>query len=310
MMNTAFYLPALVGIVFFGIFCALALASLAGKYYERKQGFDVSNMVKEWNARVASWWVITILLLVTFWIGRGGMIALFVAASFATLREFISHVYRNRADHLTIALCFYLLLPLQYYFVLINWFSMFTVLIPVYAFLLLPIIRNMAGDNSQFFDRTAKIQWGVMITIYCLSHVPALLSLEIKDYASPNIVLLLFMLVVVQSGDVFAYLWRRTGSKIAPPRTLPSAYISIPLSTLLAASLYWITPFTLFQAALAGLMISLMGFFGNEVMRAIKRSLGIRHWGHAFSTHSVLDRLDSLCFAAPVFFHVVRYYWT
>ena len=137
-----------------------------------------------------------------------------------------------------------------------------------------------------------------------------MLSLEIKDYAAPNIVLLLFMLVVVQSGDVFAYLWRRAGSKIAPPRTLPSAYISIPLSTLLAASLYWITPFTLFQAALAGLMISLMGFFGNEVMRAIKRSLGIRHWGHAFSTHSVLDRLDSLCFAAPVFFHVVRYYWT
>jgi len=219
-MRADFYLPATVGIVFFGIFCALALASLAGKYYERKQGLDVSNMVKEWNARVASWWVITILLLVTFWIGRGGMIALFVAASFATLREFISHVYRHRADHLTIALCFYILLPLQYYFVLINWFSMFTVLIPVYAFLLLPIIRNMAGDNSQFFDRTAKIQWGVMITIYCLSHVPALLSLEIKDYASPNIVLLLFMLVVVQSGDVFAYLWRRAGSKIAPPRTL------------------------------------------------------------------------------------------
>ena len=97
MMNTAFYLPALVGIVFFGIFCVLILASLAGKYYERKQGFDVSNMVKEWNARVASWWVITTLLLVTFWLGSGGMIALFVAASFATLREFISHVYRHRA---------------------------------------------------------------------------------------------------------------------------------------------------------------------------------------------------------------------
>ena len=310
MMNTAFYLPALVGIVFFGIFCVLILASLAGKYYERKQGFDVSNMVKEWNARVASWWVITTLLLVTFWLGRGGMIALFVAASFATLREFIGHVYRHRADHLTIALCFYILLPLQYYFVLTNWFSMFTILIPVYAFLLLPIISNMAGDNSQFFERTAKIQWGVMITVYCLSHVPALLSLEIKDYNSPNIVLLLFMLMVVQSGDVFAYLWRRAGSKIAPPRTLPSAYISVPLSTLLATCLYWITPFTPFQAALAGLMISLMGFFGNEVMRAIKRSLGIRHWGHAYSTRSVLDRLDSLCFAAPVFFHVVRYYWT
>lgn len=307
-MENAFFLPVLAAKVFVGIFVLLGVATLVGKYAAKK---NPNNLVKELNIRVNAWWGIVVMLLAAFWFGREGMIVLFMLLSFATLREFMTHVYRYRADHNRIALCFYVLLPMQYYFVWTGWYSMFTVLIPVYAFLLLPIAGHLAGETQHFFERTAKIQWGVMITVYCLSHVPALMTLPLKDFAGQNILLLLFMLVVVQGCDVLYYLWRRTGGLTGGRRKDVGAMLSVSVCTILAASLYWITPFTPFQAALIGLLMSVMGFFGGEVMRLIKHSFGIRHWGQSSHRYTnVLDRVDSLCFAAPVFFHIVRYYWT
>ncbi|ULJ64537.1 phosphatidate cytidylyltransferase [Wielerella bovis] len=305
--------PALAAMVFAGIFVLLAIAAFSGYLLQKRPQYAHNLMLKEFNTRVYSWFAMTVILLVAFWLGRSGMILLFLIASYAAMREFMSQVYRYRGDHNAVATCFYILLPLQYYFIWTDWHSMFTVLIPVYAFLLLPIIVQLSsGSKTEFFERTAKIQWGVMITVYCLSHVPALMSLPIKHFAGKNILLLLFMLVVVHTGDVAYYLWRRTGGTQGGRRTTTGAIVSIVIATFVATCLFWITPFNPFQAALTGLLLSVMGFFGGTVMQQIKHSFGIHHWGRpAPRGHSsVLDRADSICFAAPVFYHIVRYYWT
>ena len=304
----SFWMPTRAAVVFLSVLAVLSSASLAGRFVANRQGLSPSPVVKELNARVASWWAMTAVMLVVFALGRVGTVVLFAATSVAALREFMTQVYRYRADHNTIALCFYVLLPLQYYFVYIGWYSMFTVLIPVYAFLLLPIVGCMAGDRRAFFERTAKIQWGVMVTVYCLSHVPALMILNLRGF-SENILLLLFLLVAVQGGDVAYYLWRRTGGMLGDRRTASGTLVSLLTAMLLATALFWITPFTPLQAALVGLVLGSIGFMGSEVMGAIKRSFGIRHWGRDLRRYNnVLDRVDGICFAAPVFFHIVRYY--
>jgi phosphatidate cytidylyltransferase len=58
------------------------------------------------------------------------------------------------------------------------------------------------------------------------------------------------------------------------------------------------------------LAICLLGFGGGLVMSAIKCDRGVKDWGTTIRGHGgILDRLDSLCFAAPVFFHLTRYYF-
>lgn len=310
-------LPIQAGFVFLGGFVILTFATLFGKWLHSRQNGVPNPTITNLNARISSWWVMLIALLFAFWFDRIGATVLFFLISFASLREFMTLIYRRRSDHNTIAACFYILLPLQYYFVLTDWYGMFTALIPVYAFLILPIISGLAGDTVGLFERTAKIQWGAMITIFCLSHVPAIMTLEIPNFADRNILLLIFMITVVQGSDVLQYIFgmlfgkRKIVPALSPNKTVAGTVGGIATATLLAASLYWLTPFTSLQAAAIGFVTCVMGFFGGLVMSGIKRSYGVKDWGKMINGHGgMLDRVDSICFAAPVFFHLVRYYWT
>lgn len=311
-----FYFPIQAGYVFLGIFAILILASSIGAIAKRRAPLTKQHAVGELNARIDAWWVMTLVLLFSFMFGHVGTTLLFAAVSFAALREFMTLVYRNRHDHNTIATCFYILLPVQYYFVLVGWYGMFSIFIPVYAFLLLPIISAISGDTHDFFTRTAKIQWGAMVTLFCISHVPALMTLNIPSYEDKNILLLIFMVSVVQASDVLQYIWgkligkRKIMPALSPNKTVAGTVGGMGSATLLAAALYWITPFSPIQAALIGFAICLMGFLGGLVMSAIKRSFGVKDWGRMIHGHGgMLDRVDSICFAAPIFFHIVRYFW-
>lgn len=313
-MNMDF--PVQAGYVFLGIFGVLIVASLIGKIAAQRAPLTKQNAVGELNARIDAWWVMTVVLLFSFLLGHIGTTLLFMAVSFAALREFMTLIYRRRSDHNTIAACFYILLPVQYYFVLTGWYGMFSIFIPVYAFLLLPIVSAISGDTQDFFTRTAKIQWGAMVTLFCISHVPALMTLKIDGFEGQNILLLIFMVGVVQASDVLQYIWgkligkRKIMPALSPNKTVAGTVGGIGSATLLATSLYWITPFTPFQAALIGFVICVMGFLGGLVMSAIKRSFGVKDWGRMIHGHGgMLDRVDSICFAAPIFFHIVRYFW-
>ena len=192
---------------------------------------------------------------------------------------------------------------------------MFSVFIPVYCFLVLPILATLSGTEN-FLTRTAKTQWAVMTSVFAISHVPALLNLNIPGF-SYNIALIIFLIAVVQASDVLQYIWgkllgkRKIAPTISPSKTVIGFVGGVASATLLAAGLYWITPFTPFQAAAIGLLICLMGFAGGLVMSAIKRDLKVKDWGNMIQGHGgMMDRMDSICFSAPIFFHVVRYFWS
>ena len=211
---------------------------------------------------------------------------------------------------------FYVILPLQYFLVIIDWFSMFTIFIPVYGFLFLPILSALLGDPAHFLERSTKIQWALMISVFCISHIPALLTLDISGYEGKNLLLMIFLILVVQSSDVLQYVWGKLFGKhkiapnLSPSKTVEGFVGGVLSASLLGMLLYWMTPFNAWQAFLMSLLICLMGFLGGLVMSAMKRSMGVKDWGNMISGHGgILDRMDSLCFSAPIFFHVVSYFW-
>jgi phosphatidate cytidylyltransferase len=296
----------------------LLFASLVGFLLKWRAGFDRPNATLDnLNARIKSWWLMIGVIGAAVWIGRAGVIALFAFASFMALREFITIAPTRRGDHKALLLSFLAVLPLQYFFVWTEWYGMYAIFIPVYAFLFLPIVAALSSDTHNFLERAAVTQWGLMISIYCISLVPALLTLEIPGYAERNLLLVIFLIVVVQLSDVLQYVWGKLFGrhKIAPllsPSKTVEGFLGGTLSaSAVGAALWWITPFNPWQAFLVALAITMMGFLGGLVMSAIKRDRGIKDWGAIIEGHGgMLDRLDSVCFSAPVFFHILRYWWT
>jgi phosphatidate cytidylyltransferase len=305
-------------LLFAGAGGVLVFASLVGFLLKWRAGFDKPNAtIDNLNARVKSWWLMIAVIGAAVWSGRAGVIALFAFASFLALREFITIAPTRRGDHKALLLSFAVVLPLQYFFVWIEWYGMYAIFIPVYAFLFLPIVAALSSDTSNFLERAAVTQWGLMISVYCISLVPALLTLRIPGYEDRNLLLVIFLILVVQSSDVLQYVWgkllgrRKIAPELSPSKTLEGFVGGTLSASALGAALWWITPFAPGQAFLVALAITMMGFLGGLVMSAIKRDRGIKDWGSLIEGHGgMLDRLDSVCFSAPVFFHIARYWWT
>ncbi|NMG31259.1 phosphatidate cytidylyltransferase [Aromatoleum evansii] len=303
--------------VFGGAFALLLVASLVAAILRLRlapegQHALVDNLV----ARINAWWVMIGVLAGAFLVGDTGIVLLFAFISFHCLREFMSITQTRRGDHRALLWCFFLFLPLQYYLVAIDWYGLFSILIPVYAFLLLPISASLGQDATRFLERAAKVQWGLMICVYCLSHVPALLTLDIPGHAGRSPLLILFLILTVQSSDVFQYVWgkllgrRKLAPAISPSKTVEGLIGGVLTSTAVGAALWQITPFTPLQAGLIAFTVNVMGFFGGFVLSAIKRDRGIKDWGTLIEGHGgMLDRVDSISFSAPIFFHIVRYWW-
>ena len=303
--------------LFGGLIITLIIASSIGYGLKFKVGFSTPHaVIDNLNARINAWWVMILIIFAAAALGFYGVIGLFFVISFMALREFLSLLYIRRGDHLALAACFYVILPLQYFLVAIDWFSMFTIFIPVYGFLFLPILSALLGDTAHFLDRSTKVQWALMISVFCISHIPAILTLDIEGFEDKKLLLMIFLILVVQSSDVLQYVWgklfgkHKIAPKLSPSKSVEGFVGGVVSASVLGGLLYWLTPFNPVQAVLMSLLICLMGFLGGLVMSAMKRSMGVKDWGNMISGHGgMLDRMDSLCFAAPIFFHVVRYYW-
>lgn len=285
---------------------------------QRKLSPDGSNAVVEnLNDRIRAWWVMVVLMGLALIGGKTGVTLLFGFCSFAALREFITLTDTRRADHWALATAFFVVLPVQYYLIWIEWYGLYSIFIPVYAFLLMPIIAAARGDTDHFLIRIAEVQWALMICVFATSHVPALLSLEIAGYEGRNVLLIAFLVIVVQISDVLQYVWgkllgrTKIAPKLSPSKTVEGFVGGALSATAVGAGLSWMTPFTPLQAAFLALVIVLMGFFGGLVMSAIKRDRGVKDWGNLIAGHGgFIDRLDSVVFSAPIFFHLVRYGWS
>ncbi|TPQ32596.1 MULTISPECIES: phosphatidate cytidylyltransferase [Cupriavidus] len=305
-------------VLFGGVLCVLLLASLMTALLRwRVAGGAPHAVIDNLAARVSAWWWMVAVLGIAFAMGRTAIIVLFGLLSFYALREFITITTTRRGDHRAMVAAFFVFLPCQYILVYIGWYGLFSIFIPVYAFLILPILSALSSETTRFLERCAGVQWAVMICVFCISHVPALLTLPIPGYEDRNLLLIAFLVIVVQGSDVLQYVWgklfgkRKIAPLLSPSKTVEGFVGGVASATALGASLWWITPYgSPWMAGAIALVIALMGFFGGLVMSAIKRDRGIKDWGHMIQGHGgMLDRLDSVVFAAPVFFHLTRYWW-
>jgi phosphatidate cytidylyltransferase len=303
-----------------GVLGLLSIATIVGQFLKRHPDTGLNAAaVRTFNLRVRAWWTMCAILASAFFIGRGWTVLLFFFISFIALREFITITPTRLGDHRALFWAFTLFTPLQYLLIgmnaNINTYELYNVLIPVYAFLFVPTRIALSGDFKRYLERVAKIQSGLMICVYCLSFAPALLYLKIdKDQVGANYPLLFFFIFMVQMGDALQYIWSKLVGRhvivatISPNRTWEGFAGGIASNTLVGAALWWaIPPFRPWQAAGMALLVSIMGFAGGLTMSAIKRDRGVKDYGTLVEGHGgILDRIDSICFAAPVFYHVTR----
>ncbi|HTP74636.1 MAG TPA: phosphatidate cytidylyltransferase [Burkholderiaceae bacterium] len=259
---------------------------------------------------------------VIFWLawmsGAIGATLLFGIVSFLALREFITLMHTRRGDHRGLILAFFVVLPLQYVFAGGRWFDLFTVFIPVYVFLAIPVASALADDPQRFLERNAKIQWGIMVCVYGISHAPALLLLEFPNVAGRGAFLLFFLVVVSAVAQIVQEAASRRLRALPAARHIDRSFsarawwLGVIAAAVVGAAMYWTTPFKPLQALVLAALAAGAGTLGQLVMQALKRDAGVATWGNARSVTGavgLLDRIAPLAFSAPIFFHLTRWYF-
>lgn len=311
-----FALDTTLGRLVGGVVALLVVASIIGWILTSQAKSEGARAtVKNLNARIRAWWVMVFVFGIAIATGGIGSIILFGVASFLAMREFMTLAPTARTDHAVLFWAFFVLAPIQYYLVGVQWYGLFAILIPVYAFVAIPTRMAIAGDTTRFLERTSTVQWGLMACVYCVSHAPALLMLQVPDYG-PGATLLFYLVLVAQLNDVMQYVWGKLFGKhpiapmVSPNKTWEGFIGGTATAVAVGAALWWATPFSPLAAGLMSLAITLMGFAGGLVMSAVKRDRGVKDYGSLIEGHGgVLDRIDSLLFAAPVFFHLTRFFY-
>jgi phosphatidate cytidylyltransferase len=311
-----------ISLLFVAVFGALLLASTVAFLLSLRERQHHSDAWWDGlrSARVGlrrSW-----LMAGVFWLawvtGPLASVVLFGFVSLLTLREFISLTPTHRSDHKALVLLFFVVLPLQYTLVATRQFNLFSVFIPVYVFLAVPVVSSLGNDPHRFLERNATLQWGTMVCVYGLSHVPALLLLGFAGFEGRSAFLVFFLVATVQTCMVLQHLasrWLRrapTLPRISDGFNWRSWAVGVLGGALLGALLAGITPFKPGRAFALALVACVAATLGHLVMKAIKRDRGVPHLGlkgqGVTGASGLLDRMDALAFAAPVFFQSVR--WT
>jgi phosphatidate cytidylyltransferase len=308
-----------VGLLFLALFGILALATIVEVSRTIR---DLSPERQELHERFkrdlrAVWWGASL-----FWVSwvLGAVVAtiLFGFVSFIAFREFITLTQTRRADHRSLLLAFFLVLPLQFVLAGSQRLDLFTVFIPVYVFFAIPVISAFGNDPHRFLERTSKIQWGIMVCIYGMSHAPALLLLDLPKYAGRGAFMVFYLVVVVATAQIAQEIASRKLRRRPVARAISRSFswrawaIGAGVAAFVGALLYWATPFKPIPALVMGFIAGGTGTLGEFVMKALKRDAGVRSWGGKASVTGavgLLDRVAPLCFSAPVFFHAVRWYF-
>lgn len=300
-----------------GVFGLLSVASLVGWVLGRRTagGSDATRRtVANLNARLRAWWVIVVGCTLALLLGRAGAAVLFGLVSLLALREFTALVPLRPADRVILGWVTWTLLPLQYWLAVSGWHGLFSLVVPIGVFTLVPVAMAVSGDTERFLERAALLHFGWMVCVFGVSHAPALLALPLPGLG-PR--LLAFFLLVVQLSDVFQYIWGKLlgrhpiAPRISPNKTWEGFLGGVGTATAIGAALSWVTPFNHWHAAGMSLVVTLLGFAGGLVLSAIKRSEGVKDYGTLVQGHGgVLDRIDSVCFSAPVFYYLTRFFFT
>ena len=294
------------------IVCLLVIGSLSRFLIEKN---NPEKDYTELRQRIQSWWWMIAILFACMSIGQTYAIVLFAFISFLALKEFFSIVPTRQSDRRVIFWA-YLAIPLQYYFVSIEWYGLFIIFIPIYIFLLLPVRMVLIGDTKGFIHAAGIMHWAVMLTVFCLSHIAYLLVLPEKNLAAGSMGLVIFLIFMTQFNDVSQYVWGKALGKhkiipkVSPNKTWEGFLGGMLTITLISAFLGpLLTPLSMALSLFAGLLINVSGFMGDVVISSIKRDLEIKDSGDLIPGHGgILDRFDSLIFTAPLFFHFLYYF--
>ncbi|MGJ7542916.1 phosphatidate cytidylyltransferase [Variovorax sp. LT1R16] len=330
-------------VIVFGLLTVISIVTLLVGFRERRNAAHGEAWLREFNdfrALLRTTWF----MVVVFWIGwaLGPSVAtvLFAIISFFALREFITLSPTRRGDHRSLILAFFVVLPIQFVLVGTARFDLFTVFIPVYVFIAIPVVSALANDPSHFLERNAKLQWGITVCVYGMSHVPALLLLSFPGYEGKSAFLVFFLVFVVQTCMVVQHLIARQFAPLPADAPHPAGLrgrlqrllgrapfapnvsrsfnwaswgVGMAIASVVGALMSFITPFKFGQALAMALIACVAGSMGHLVMKALKRDRGIPNWGPkgvgVTGANGLLDRVDALCFAAPIFFHSVRWYF-
>lgn len=309
---------------------ALAIASIVGQYLRRQPSESVNPaLVRRFRQRVNAWWLMSAILAFSLAVHPIAIVVLFFFTSFWALREFITMAPTRRGDHRALFWALIVFTPLQYTLIGIerivpgwDFYGLYSIMIPVYATIFVPARIALAGDSKRFLERSAQITSGLLICVYALSHAPALLNLQLhtssgQKWTGSTAGLLCFFVLLTQLSEILQWTWgqvvgkRMIATEISTSRTW-EGFLGGTLSLgLVGAVLWWVTPFTIWEAACMSMVIGAMGMFGGMTMSAIKRDRGVNDYGSLVLGHAgVLDRIDTLCFAAPVFYHLTRFFYT
>lgn len=290
----------------------LILATLTNLILHKVKASIVSS---ELDLRIKSWWVMTTIFILALILGRQVSLFFIGFVSFLALKEYFSIIPTRRADR-RVLFWAYIAIIIQYYLISINWYEVFVIFIPVYVFLFLPFRLELTGDTHGFLKSIGSVQWGLMLLVYNLSHMAYILVLP--EHHGHNLLgpgLLFYFVFLTQFNDVAQYMWGRLfgKSKIIPkisPNKTTAGFVGGVLSTTLASMILYqyLTVLDFWSAVIAGIIISISGFTGDITISAIKRDLEIKDSSQAIPGHGgILDRVDSLTYAAPLFFHFIRY---
>jgi phosphatidate cytidylyltransferase len=307
-----------VAVLFVLLFGLLTIASLV-TYGRSLQDMDEVRLARHRRLRreLSVFWVAAVIFWIAWASGPIGSTLLFAVLSFLALREFITLTHTRRADHRALILAFFVILPLHYVVVGHRQFDLFTVFVPVYVFLALPVVSALGNDPTRFLERTAKIQWGLMVCIYGLSHAPALLLLDMPGLEGRGAFLVFYLVIVVAAAQIGQEAAARHLRRRPVARAISRSFswrawgVGVICAGLAGLVVFWATPFDPPAAWAMGAIAGGAGTIGHFVMQALKRDAGVRFWGTKTSLTGavgLLDRVAALCFAAPVFFHVTR--WT
>ena len=308
-----------VGLLFVVLFGLLALVTIVafGRTL-RDMPPEQAGLREHFARELRAVWLAALVFWVSWASGPLGSTLLFGFVSFFALREFVTLTHTRRADHRALLLAFFVILPIQYVLVGTGLLNAFTVFIPVYVFFAIPVISALANDPFRFLERTAKIQWGITVTVYGMSHAPALLLLDLPGYQQRGAFLVLFLVLVVVAAHVGQEVASRRLRRRPVARAISRSFswrafgAGAGAAAVVGVLLYWMTPFKPLAALAMGAIAGAAGTLGEFVMMALKRDAGVRNFrGGSSVTGAVglLDRVAPLCFAAPVFFHSVRGYF-
>ena len=268
----------------------------------------------ELKQRIQSWWWMIGILFGVLIAPTNVSIFFFAILSFLALKEFFSIVPTRQADRRVI-LWAYLAIPAQYYWVASSWYGMFLIFIPIYVFLFLPMRAVFIGETKGFIRSLGTIHWAVMLSVLCISHIAYLLQLPVKNEQAGNIGLVLFLIFITQFNDVCQYVWGKSFGKhkiipkVSPNKTWEGFIGGVSTVTLISGLVApYLTPLSVMEGFMAGTLIAISGFVGDVVISSVKRDLAIKDSGTLIPGHGgLLDRIDSLIYTAPLFFHYLFY---